>query len=150
MYDGRADMDILQNARVQVQLGLKRRDEEHVRTVFRQHARQLMGRFAPVRPCSCSEQLIHGKEFLRSALVQLKVSVRDDHEFEEVYREVVRKPSARAPLSIMTNRENAILLMHVGACRVYLLRCAPYHLARAGGREPRRLHRLGRVQEGRI
>ena len=108
-----SDQEVLKNSRIQVRQGLKRREEEHVRTIFRQHARQLMGRFAPVRPCSCSEQLIHGKEFLRPALEQLKISVRDDHEFEEVYREVnftsltcFRTGNATAcfPL-LMTNRK---------------------------------------------
>ncbi len=69
-------------------MGLKRRSEHHLRTVFLEHARNLSGRFEPVRPCSCSEPLIHGKELLRSALESLKVSVRNEHDFEEVYREV--------------------------------------------------------------
>ena len=67
---------------------MKRRDEAHVKEVFMAHSRNLSGRFSPVRPCSCSEPLIHGKEYLRSALELLKVSVRNEHEFEEVFREV--------------------------------------------------------------
>ena len=84
----RLDINILETSRIQVATGMKRRDEAHVKEVFMAHSRNLSGRFSPVRPCSCSEPLIHGKEYLRSALELLKVSVRNEHEFEEVFREV--------------------------------------------------------------
>ena len=84
----RAEAEVLKQARRQVEQGLKRRDELHVWGVFSQHTRNIWGRFAPIRPCTCAQPLIHGKEFLRCALEMLKISVRDDHEFEEVYREV--------------------------------------------------------------
>ncbi len=88
MKTKKIDIDLLEISRKQIQLGFKRRSETHLRAVFFEYARNFCGRFAPVRPCTCVEPLIHGKELLRSALESLKVSVRNDLEFEDVYREV--------------------------------------------------------------
>lgn len=84
------ELNILNTSRKQVLTGLKIRKSSYVRNVFASHARYYTGRFAPLRPCSCLEPLIHGKEFLRPALEMLKISVRNDNEFEELYREVTR------------------------------------------------------------